>query len=99
MKSGCVCRLSCRGLLTVRKCALCVVAGVSASERTRGKKRNETKEKKEKMRRERGGGRRLEVDEKERENRSREVLCLWKRGKHGDKGYRCRIRPWGRMED
>lgn len=46
-------RLSCRGLLTVRKCALCVVAGVSASERTREKKgkkrrRNETKEKKEK---------------------------------------------------
>lgn len=51
MKSECVCRLSCRGLLTVRKCAPCVVAGVSASERTRKKKkrrRNETKEKKEK---------------------------------------------------
>lgn len=51
MKSECVCRLSCRGLLTGRKCAPCVVAGVSASERTRKKKkrrRNETKEKKEK---------------------------------------------------
>lgn len=41
----------------------------------------------------------MEVDEKERENRSRKVLCLWKRGKHGDKGYGCRLRPWGRTED
>lgn len=102
LKSECVCRLSCRGLLTGRKCAPCVVAGVSASERTRKKKKKKKKwdkGKERKKRRGRGGGRRLEVDEKERGNRSRKVLCLWKRGKHGDKGYGCRLRPWGRTED
>lgn len=51
---------------------------------------------------ERGGGGReeeMEVDEMERESRSRDVLCLWKRGKHGDKGQRRMIRPWGRRRD
>lgn len=64
MKSECVCRLSCQGLLTVRKCAPCVVAGVSASERTRKKKKKKEEEmrqrkrkKKEKRRREKIGGR------------------------------------------
>lgn len=63
MKSECVCRLSCQGLLTVRKCAPCVVAGVSASERTRKKKkkkeemRQRKRKKKEKRRREKIGGR------------------------------------------
>lgn len=41
----------------------------------------------------------MEGDEKERESRSREVLCSWKHGKHGDKGHRRRIRPWGRRWD
>lgn len=65
MKSECVCRLSCRGLLTGRKCAPCVVAGVSASERTRKKKKEEEemrqrkrkKKEKRKRRREKIGGR------------------------------------------
>lgn len=64
MKSECVCRLSCRGLLTGRKCAPCVVAGVSASERTRKKKRKKEmrqrkrkKKEKRKRRREKIGGR------------------------------------------
>lgn len=64
MKSECVCRLSCRGLLTGRKCAPCVVAGVSASERTRKKKEEEEmrqrkrkKKEKRKRRREKIGGR------------------------------------------
>lgn len=41
----------------------------------------------------------MEGDEKERECRSREALCLRKRGKHGDKGHRRRIRPWGRRQN
>lgn len=72
----------------MRKCSLCVVAGVSASERKGRKKRNEGEWR-----------RRRRRDEKERVSRSREVLCLWKRGKHGDKGHRRRIRPWGRRQD
>lgn len=70
--------------LTVRRLSLCVVAGVSASERKRNKKRNGGKE---------------EEEGEEEESRSREVLCLWKRGKRGDKGHRCRIRPWGSRQD
>lgn len=55
--------------------SLCVVAGVSVSE-------NRTKNE---WRRDKA----MEGDEKkEGESRSREVLCLWKRGKHGDKGQR-----------
>lgn len=46
-----------------------------------------------------GREREEEEKEKERVSRSREVLCLWKRGKHGDKGHRRRIRPWGRRQD
>lgn len=40
--SGYVCILSCQGLLTARRFSLCMVAGVSASERKgKKKKRNE----------------------------------------------------------
>lgn len=87
----------------MRKCSLCVVAGVSISDRKgeKKKKRNEGERNRKGVEEAKEGGREedMERDEKERESRSREVLCLWKRGKHGDKGHRRRIRPWGRRRD
>lgn len=40
-----------------------------------------------------------EEGKEEMESRSSKVLCLWMRGKHGDKGHRRRIRPWGKRGD
>lgn len=68
----------------MRKYSLCVAAGVSASERKGGKK-------KEKIRRRR----RWRERNRWRESRSREALCLWKRGKHGDKGHRRKDKALG----
>lgn len=51
-------------------------------------KKKEMREREEKKGRGGGGGGEEEMELDEKESGSREVLCLWKRGKHGDKGHR-----------